>query len=322
MSKLMSFSTSIEPYPADVAHRDDRRRALGHRRLFGPCEAAHGPEGFGVILRRRFQHGAGVGLLHLLALQQDFDLVGHLRHHGEVVGDVDRGSVELLDDVADGGQHLDLGRDVERGGRLIEDDEVGAAGHRHRRHRALQLPARDLVRIAEADLVGVRQLHPAVEVHRVLLGLGPGHDVVLDRRLGVLVDQLVGRVEARRSRLRDIGDALAAQAAALGIGGLAQVDPVEQDLAARDAAAVAREAHGRKPDGGLARPGFADQAQDLALVQGQVDALDDLQPFLVGAALDPKAFHGQEDVLVGLGHRITPSARWRGAAASRRRSSR
>jgi hypothetical protein len=33
----------------------------------------------------------------------------------------------------------------------------GPAGHRHRRHRPLQLPARDLVRIAEADLVGVRQ---------------------------------------------------------------------------------------------------------------------------------------------------------------------
>jgi hypothetical protein len=66
---------------------------------------------------------------------------------------------------ADRGQHLDLGGDVERGGGLVEDDEVGAAGHRHRRHRPLELPARDLVGIAEADLLGVRQLHPAVEVH-------------------------------------------------------------------------------------------------------------------------------------------------------------
>jgi hypothetical protein len=73
------------------------------------------------------------------------------------VGDVDRGGVELFDDVADRGQHLDLGGHVERGGGLVEDDQVGTAGHGHRGHRALQLPARDLVGIAEADLVGVGQ---------------------------------------------------------------------------------------------------------------------------------------------------------------------
>jgi S-formylglutathione hydrolase FrmB len=68
------------------------------------------------------------------------------------VGDVERGGVELLDDVADRRQHLDLGGHVERGGRLVEDDQVGPAGHGHRGHGALQLAARHLVRIAEADL--------------------------------------------------------------------------------------------------------------------------------------------------------------------------
>ena len=97
--------------------------------------------------------------------------MGHLGHHREIVGDVDRRRVELLDDVAHGGQHLDLGGDVERGGRLVEDDEVGTAGHGHGGHGALQLAARHLVGIAVADRVGIGQLQAAVEIDGVGLGL-------------------------------------------------------------------------------------------------------------------------------------------------------
>jgi hypothetical protein len=101
-----------------------------------------------------------------------------------------------------------------------------------------------------------------------------------------------------------------------------QVDPVEQDLAARDAAAVAGEAHGRQADGGLARPGFADQAQHLALVQREVDALDDLEPFLVGAALDPEALSWSEGRLCCSCRSSLLQAGGAVQHASRRRSSR
>ena len=122
-------------------------------RLLLLAELAHRPQRLGVVLARAGQHLAGRRFLDRLAVAQHHDAVGHLRHHREVVGDVDGGGVELLDDVADRRQHLDLGGDVERRRRLVEDDEVGPAGHGHGGHGPLQLAARDLVRIAEADLV-------------------------------------------------------------------------------------------------------------------------------------------------------------------------
>ncbi len=72
------------------------------------------------------------------------------------MGNVDRRRVELAHDVLDGRQHLDLRGDVKRGGGLVKDDQVGPAGQGHRRHRPLQLPARDLVRVAKTDQVRFR----------------------------------------------------------------------------------------------------------------------------------------------------------------------
>jgi len=45
---------------------------------------------------------------------------------------------------------------------LVEYDQVRAAGHRHRRHRALQLPAGNLMRVAKTDFGRIRQAQPFV----------------------------------------------------------------------------------------------------------------------------------------------------------------
>ncbi len=231
---------------------DAQRDVVADRFLLG--ELAHRPERLGVVLLGLLQHLAGRRLLHFLAVAQHHDAVGHLRHHGQVMGDVDRGRVELLDDVAHGGQHLDLGGHIERGGRFVEDDEVGPAGHGHGRHGALQLAARHLMRIAVADGVRLRQLQALVEIARIGLRLFAGHDAVAHRRLDGLVDQLVGRIEGGGGTLRHIGDARAPQVALLVLAGLAQVDAVEHDGAAGDAAAGPGEAHGGQADGRLAGP--------------------------------------------------------------------
>ena len=44
-------------------------------------------------------------------------------------------------------QHLGLHHHVERGGRLVGDDQLGSAGQRHRDHHPLPLPAGELVRV-------------------------------------------------------------------------------------------------------------------------------------------------------------------------------
>jgi hypothetical protein len=129
-----------------------------------------------------------------------------LRHHGKVVGDVERGHTGVVDRILDRGQHVDLRRHVERGGRLVEDDQVGFRAERHGGHGALQLAARDLVREALAEVFGVRQAELLEQLDGALLGVRTAHGAVQQRSLDDLVHQAVGGVEGRRRRLRDVTD--------------------------------------------------------------------------------------------------------------------
>ena len=106
----------------------------------------------------------------------------------------------------------------------------------------------------------------------------------------------MGRVERRRRRLGDIGDLGAPDPALLGWLGLRQILAVEHDGAGGDAAARPRISHGGEPDRRFAGAGFADQAEDFAPAQRQVDALDDLGPLLVALALDAKAPYFEKDI--------------------------
>ena len=269
-----------------IAKADDRHRAFLGKRLLRPLKAANRPERFGVVLARGVQHGARVGFFDLVSTQKNLHPVGHLRDNCKVVGDIDGGRLELLDNLADGDKHLDLGRHIQRRGRLVENDQVGPARHGHCRHCPLKLPARHLMRVAEADFIRVGKAQPLIQVDGVGLGLGAAGNAVAQRRLGMLVDDLVGRVEARRRGLRDIGNPLAEKLAFHIRCCRDQVDPVEHDVAADNLAAVTGEAHGGKPEGGFAGTRFADQPHHLAAVQLKADIVDDAGAGLVGDAVD------------------------------------
>ena len=111
----------------DISKADHRGRARRYGRLLWPLEAANRPQRLGIILARRVEHCARVGFLHLVTAKQNLHPVGHLRHHGQIVGDIDRRRLELLDDLPDCNQHFNLCRHVERGCRFIEDDQVRTA---------------------------------------------------------------------------------------------------------------------------------------------------------------------------------------------------
>ena len=170
-------------------------------------------------------------------------------------------------------------------------------------------PAGYLVRVAEADLVGIRQLDPAIQVLGIGIGLVPGALPVFDDGLGKLVDELVRRVEGRRRALRHVGDARAAQLASPGFGHGRQFHAVKPDAAAVDAASRLGKAHGGDADRGLAGAGLPDQPEDLAPVQGDVHPLDDLVPLLVAEALDHETLHLEQCAVVLRVHRRNPSAR-------------
>ena len=71
----------------------------------------------------------------------DCDAIGELRDHAEIVGDEDHRGAAVAAALAQQFENLRLHGDVERGRRLVGDDEPGAQRERHRDHHALSLSA-------------------------------------------------------------------------------------------------------------------------------------------------------------------------------------
>ena len=90
----------------------------------------------------------GVGQLDDLAEVHHRDAVAHVAHDGEVVGDEDQRQPELALQVAQQVEDLRLDRHVERGDRLVGDDQLRLERERARDADALALAAGELVRIA------------------------------------------------------------------------------------------------------------------------------------------------------------------------------
>ena len=76
------------------------------------------------------------------------DPVGDLADDGQVVGDEHVGQAELVLEVLQQVDDLGLDRDVERGDRLVGDDELGPQRQRPGDADALALAAGELVRVA------------------------------------------------------------------------------------------------------------------------------------------------------------------------------
>ena len=73
--------------------------------------------------------------------------VGHLGDRAHVVGDQHDRSALVVAQFSQQVEDLRLHGDVERGGRLVGDQDFGLAGERHRDHHALAHAAGELVRI-------------------------------------------------------------------------------------------------------------------------------------------------------------------------------
>ena len=99
-------------------------------------------------------------LLHLAAGVHHHDPVRGLRDHPEIVRDQDDAHAEALLEIADERENLGLDRHVERGRRLVRDEDHRVAYEGGRDHDPLAHAARELVRKAPRPPFGVRHPHP------------------------------------------------------------------------------------------------------------------------------------------------------------------
>ena len=189
---------------------------------------------------------------------------------------------------------LRLHRDVERGGGLVGDDQLGLGAQRERDHHALAHAAGELVRVVVDALRRRRDADLIEERERALAGGGGGKLEMGQHGLDQLLAHRVQRVQAGERVLEDHRDAAPAQAphgfAAQLVDGLA----VEQDLAAGDAPGRLQQADDGRAGERLARARLAHHAEHLAARDVEGDVVERQQGAAPRGELHPQAAHRQQ----------------------------
>ena len=266
--------------PAAVRRRTEVGRDAGDvEQLAGPVLAElrdRGQQRLGVRVAHVPEQRAGAGCLHQPARVHHVDPVGVPGDHPHVVGDENHRHPESGLEVVQQVQDLCLNRDVERGRRLVRDQDPRLAGQRHRDHDPLPQAARELVRVVVEALGRPRQPDQAEHLQGPRAGRLPGRVPVQRVRLGDLVADGLRRVQGRQRVLEDHRDLVAADLAQFVLGQADELALTQLDRAADDLAAGRQQVHDRQPGHGLAAAGLAHQAERLAGVQVQVDVPDGL----------------------------------------------
>ena len=161
-------------------------------------------------LRIRVAHSAehipDPARLHRLARIHHGDGIAGLQNEPEVVRDEERGGSRARGQILDQRHDARFDRDVERGRRLVEDQEPRVGQERHCDDDPLLLAARELVRIGPHDAVRVRQAHGLDDVERAPARFLLRHLVVDQRHFHQLLADQHGRIERGHRLLIDHGD--------------------------------------------------------------------------------------------------------------------
>jgi hypothetical protein len=203
------------------------------------------------------------------------------------VGDEHDRRVDLVLDPDQHLQDLGLHGHVERGGRLVGDEQVGLAGDRHGDHRPLAHAARELVGVHAGPLGGLGDADEVEHLDGGREGLAPAGAEVDAGHLADLPAHRVDRVQGGERVLEDHGDLLAAHRPPVGLVEGQQVDALPVDLAPLDL-------HGRQQaedrHGGhrLAGAGLADDGEHLAPVDVERHAVHRLDHAVVGVEHGPQ----------------------------------
>ncbi len=213
--------------------------------------------------------------------------MGEVADQGEVVRDQHHGEAELVAEPDEEFDDLRLDGDVEGGGRLVRDQEAGAAGQGHGDEDALALAAGELVRVAAQGALG-READQFEEFGRGLRTAARGE-------LPQLGADENGGVEGGERVLVDHRDLGAHQGAAFPGRELQQVPAAVEDLAA-DLGVAGEKPHDGEAGDGLAAAGLADQAEGFALVDGEVQLVDDGDVAVAVGEADRQVAHDEEFV--------------------------
>ena len=244
-------------------------------------------EHLGVVVLGIGQDPLAGGILHDSPVVHDQDPLGGLEDHTEVVADQDGGEALLFLQLSDGPHHLMLDQDVQSGGRLVEDHELGLQGQCQGYGDPLPHAARQFARVGVEN--GVLQTYllyqlPGMGLVILLLhipvGLVDVHEVLADGPHWV---------QGVHARLKDHGESATPLPTKLLLAEGGNVFATKKHTPLADPGRRLGESCDGEAQGGLARPRLPNQAHEFTLIQRKTHVLDRLDRFLVGAVI----FDGQ-----------------------------
>ena len=207
-----------------------------------------------------------LALLDDLAVLHHADPVGDLAHDAEVVGDEQKRHAEPLLQILQQRDDLRLHGDVERGGRLVGDQEIGLVGERHGDHHALALAAGKLMRITVEPAFRIADADLSEHLDDARARRLAGEAAVQQQNLADLLLDRMQRIERGHRLLEDDGDVVAAHAPHVAFGKLYQVAALVEDAArGMVGGGIGEELEDRERGHRFAGAGFADQGRALAL---------------------------------------------------------
>ena len=182
----------------------------------------------------------------------------HLGDHAEVVADEEHGRVELGLQTYNQIQYLRLDGRVESRRRLVEDEQCGIFGQRHRDHDALLHAARELMRKAPEHAVRVGDLHASEHLQRPVSGLLSAR-IADGEDLRELPSDAERRIEGGAGVLVHHRDGVGTEAAQVALPELPDVAAIDEHRARANAAVAGQIAHRRQRRGRLSAPGLPDE---------------------------------------------------------------
>ena len=266
-----------------------------------------------IELRPASQQALGVGVLGVaedvddaavfddLSVEHHRHVVGDFGDHAQVVRDEQHRHAPLVAQMAEDVENLSLNRHVERGRRLVGDQQLGIARERHGDHHPLLLPAGHLVRVI-VDAIGRFGDADLVEqFDGTFSGFGPAGLLMEHDRLHHLRPDGEHRVERSHRLLEDHADLFAANFAHLRLRQPHQIPPQKRNLPLLNLRRTSQQPHHRQRSHRFTRARLADNPKRHALFDFERDVVDGLNRSFFRVEVGLKAFDGDECGRLGHG---------------------
>jgi hypothetical protein len=228
-----------------------------------------------VFVRRLSEDPLGKSLFSNFAFGKDNDPISDLGNHRDVVRHTDCSGIFFPDHFLENLQYLNLRRDVECSSWLIQNDELRLTDERHGAHQALQLAARNLMWKPAPQPLRIRQLQPPKEICCARVGFVRPTDAVENGRLRDLFADGQRGVKRGGDALRKIANPPTTQIAPLASVHGKNAVAFKKDLASRECEAWPTISQDGEANGSFSRSRFTDQADHLATLHAEADAIYD-----------------------------------------------